>query len=1277
MCKRLILLLCFVVGLGLANSALAALWTGNGDGTSWDDASNWDPAAIPGSSEQVDMNTPERGPIIDVDVECGVVQGPVWDTNTPMVLDIIEGNVRFNGWRFAEGGTGIGTVNISGGNVNTGGDWRWGDSTGSYGIVNISGGTVTCPRIKIGDDGGGELHISGSGVLMNTGDSDFAGNAPNIITMDGGTYTTLGKLNGGSQISYTLYAGTMECGEYEGGSSMDIEEGQFIVGGDETTALNAAVDAGDITAYGEESGDNDCEVHVDYDSDLDKTIVTATTAYTWARNPSPSTGAQNLCPDDVELSWTAAVDATHHDVYIGTDETAVENATTSSDEFKGRQTGTTYNPEGPDELVAGVTYYWRIDEFDGSSVVPGDVWNFTTNDGTAYDPDPAHNVKLVDIEADLSWSAGCDALSHNVYFGTDFNDVNDADTNSSVHKGNQSETTFEPGTLEISTFYYWRIDEVETSETLKGRVWKFRSRGNIIDANMVVWYTFDEDFGSIAADSSGYERHASAIGEPEAHWEPNEGRFGGAVRFDTDDSYAFAVPIDTLGTVTSAVSVSVWVNGEVGADDTVVVFDAGDSGLDGANKLTGMVPNSGGAVSFRAGDDVNDVLVWSEVAVSILQGEWHHFVFVKDEVADSMSIYFNAQKIASKSDVSSSVSGLGNKAFHIGAENTSSGSDHAAAFDDFRVFDKALTDSEIAGLFRGGDVDTAWAPSPYNGEPDVDRDSMLKWRPGDSAAFHDVYFGTNFDDVNDATTSTSSVYKGRLGPNEYDPGTMSFGQTYYWRVDEVNDPCVWRGQVWKFTAANFIIIDDFESYNDSDPIYSTWSENAGAILDDFYPGDPTHSGEQSMWFLYFNDYGPDSDYSEVGRDLGVGGMDCTQAGVKALTMFFYGDPTNDAGSTEEPYVGIDDGSTYAESRYLATGNPISDIQEEEWHEWNIAISDLNSVTLTAVENIYIGFGQRGSSVEGGCGEVYFDDVRLYLPRCVASERSGDFASLDFSGNCIIDYADIAIMANRWLCADACVPVTAPPTGPVAWWELDDGSGTTATDSTTNNNNGTLEGSTTWVAGHIGTGAVEFGSDDARIRVPYSAELMPPTVSVTAWIYPTQEPDYSARIVAKGVDLNDWETYYLQFNGAASWTIRDPNHENHALDGSDLSLNEWIHFGGTYDGNAVKLYVNGQLDAEDTTGGLAMLHDTNDLCIGNRSDGNDRAFVGTIDDVRVYNYALSGDEVAYIATQTTGYVPLNSRVNIYDEEPRSEKVVNFRDFAVLLNSWLNKEFWPFD
>jgi len=94
---------------------------------------------------------------------------------------------------------------------------------------------------------------------------------------------------------------------------------------------------------------------------------------------------------------------------------------------------------------------------------------------------------------------------------------------------------------------------------------------------------------------------------------------------------------------------------------------------------------------------------------------------------------------------------------------------------------------------------TAKSPSPADVATDVPQDVVLSWEPSPFAATHDVYFGTSFDDVNDATASTASQ-----AGTTYDPeGLLEFGQTYYWRIDEVNAPpdsTVFKGNVWSFTV---------------------------------------------------------------------------------------------------------------------------------------------------------------------------------------------------------------------------------------------------------------------------------------------------------------------------------------------------------------------------------------------------------------------------------------------------------------------------------------------
>jgi len=99
--------------------------------------------------------------------------------------------------------------------------------------------------------------------------------------------------------------------------------------------------------------------------------------------------------------------------------------------------------------------------------------------------------------------------------------------------------------------------------------------------------------------------------------------------------------------------------------------------------------------------------------------------------------------------------------------------------------------------------DTVANPSPASGATDVPRNAALSWSQGAPGAKYDVYVGTDFEVVNQATTATAGVYRGRVDPNTYAVELLTFGQIYYWRVDKVNPPPdskVFKGSVWNFTA---------------------------------------------------------------------------------------------------------------------------------------------------------------------------------------------------------------------------------------------------------------------------------------------------------------------------------------------------------------------------------------------------------------------------------------------------------------------------------------------
>ncbi|MHC4595264.1 MAG: metallophosphoesterase family protein [Planctomycetota bacterium] len=207
-----------------------------------------------------------------------------------------------------------------------------------------------------------------------------------------------------------------------------------------------------------------------------------------AYRPKPADGAVH--PETwAILSWTMGASAVSHAVYFGENFDDVNDGTGGT--FQGNQTETSFavgSPESayPQALVPGVTYYWRVDEvndLDPNSPWKGDLWSFTVSKDTAYNPSPADGALCEQTWVELQWSQGKEANSHYVYFGDNFDDVNDG--TGGTFRSHQTETVFTvglpgfpyPGGLAPGTTYYWRIDEVvgigRAAKTLKGDVWSF------------------------------------------------------------------------------------------------------------------------------------------------------------------------------------------------------------------------------------------------------------------------------------------------------------------------------------------------------------------------------------------------------------------------------------------------------------------------------------------------------------------------------------------------------------------------------------------------------------------------------------------------------------------------------------------------------------------------------------------------------------------------------------------------------------------------------------
>jgi len=619
--------------------------------------------------------------------------------------------------------------------------------------------------------------------------------------------------------------------------------------------------------------------------------------YAWG--PIPADGG--LHPDTwVNLGWLPGPFAVSHDVYFGDNFDDVNDGAESA--FQDNQ-DVTFLVAGfpgfayPDGLVPGTTYYWRIDEVNDTnpnSPWKGDVWSFLVPPKIAYEPEPADGAKFIGPDVQLSWTAGYGAKLHTIYFGDNFDDVNNA-----AGGLPQGITTYTPGPLESGKTYYWRVDEFDAVTTYKGDVWSFTTAGP--GGGVRADYFKSRNLLNLALTRVDPQINFNWDGAPdEAVGEDNFSvRWTGEVEAAFTETYTFYTNSDD--------GVRLWVDGQQFVDNWTVHTNTENSGN----------------IDLAAGQTYSVVMeYYDNEGVAVAELRWSSPRTPKDFVPQgALSLPVRASR-----------------------------------------------------------------SKPSNGAVNVKQIQILSWSPGDYTASHEVYFGTDREAVRNADTA-SPEYKGsrNLGSESYDPGKLEWDTTYYWRIDEVNnvDPdSPWAGNLWSFTTADFLIVDDFESYNDIDPpdpgsnrIFEAWLDgyddptNGALVGNDFPPYAEqiiVHSGIQSMPYFYDNSVGN----SEATHTLSYP-RDWTENGVSTLTIWFRGISDNAA---ETLYVALNG------SAVVTHDNPNA-AQIEEWTQWNIdlqAFAD-QGVNLTNVNTIALGLGNRNNPVAGGSGTMYFDDIRLYPP----------------------------------------------------------------------------------------------------------------------------------------------------------------------------------------------------------------------------------------------------------------------------------------------------------
>ena len=728
---------------------------------------------------------------------------------------------------------------------------------------------------------------------------------------------------------------------------------------------------------------------------------------------------------------------------------------------------------------------------------------------------------------------------------------------------------------------------------------------------LLAYYPMNEGSGTVIADVSGYGHDGESQVEPE--WVEGPDGFGMALNFGTITSSWVNCGTWNPSEDTGQLTVTLWLKwaGLSGSWQGVVAKRDGWSTAEQGPLMWYIEMNMDtGAIFFaRMGQVAMDVNAppidqWLHLAVSF--DGTTATMYVDGEDANSGEFSFGP--------------GLDSTVM-IGADNLGGANPFNGTIDEVRIYNTALTQEEIQAVMWEAKFinETALSPHPKDKEIDVLRDAVLSWKPGGYAVTHNVYFGTDPNDVNDATLDDPRgvlVSPSQAETTYQFADLLDYDTTYYWRIDDVNDiepNSPWKGKVWSFKTVNYIVMDDFEDYNDYPPneIFTTWVDGwddptngsvAGHPAPDFVSGkhyledEFIHEGNFSFPLYYDNSAGLSWATNTLTAD-----KDWTIDDVITLTIFFHGDAENEA---VPMYVALDD---YA----IVTHPELKAVKIAEWTRWDILLQDFADmgVNLANVNSITLGFGDKANPVAGGEGRVFFDDIRLcrtqpeqYIPR-----------------------------------PDSVDPGTA---NLMAYYDFEND----VQDNSGRGRHGTAFNNPGYTTGAAGFGsALTLNGNNHYVSLPIGSTIASmDDATITCWVDFSNVGGSYQRLWDFGVAPPDEDTdpsVYMFITPRSGGT--GPMQFGITTGGNDTQSNifgpvalpsGWHHVAVSIDSSTmtVRMYQDGKLVAEGETSFLPSdLGTTDQNYIGKSQWTADAYYNGALDELRIYNRVLSEAEILYI------------------------------------------------
>ncbi len=480
-------------------------------------------------------------------------------------------------------------------------------------------------------------------------------------------------------------------------------------------------------------------------------------------------------------------------------------------------------------------------------------------------------------------------------------------------------------------------------------------------------------------------------------------------------------------------------------------------------------------------------------------------------------------------------------------------------------------------------------PQPVAGAEDVSPSVTLSWRPGREAVSHEVHLSTDAGAVTAGEALVATVSTPSYDTTALD---LLMGEKYYWLVNEVNEaatPSTWSSVVWDFNTPDFVVVDDFESYNDDDGtrVFDAWVDgfgigDNGALVGNNQPPyaeeENVHSGAQAMPFAYGEEGATTSE-----AELTLNGVDWMRAAASTLVVWFRGSLGN---ATGQLYLEVNGTRVDYDGSAGSLAAPV-------WKQWNVDLASLGAAASN-VRTLTLGVSASGR------GTLYFDDIRLYRDAPPATSNAADPGTA-------------ALMAHYTM-------------------------ENTAADASGHGYDGTVAIGSSYEQGLAGYGrAVVLDGVSAYVDLPIGPLLQSlDSITVATWVNYTGTGSW-ARIFDFGTGTS--VNMFLTPNSGVG-TLRFAIATNATGGGAGESLVEapsslpggWHHVAVTIDSatGAMNLYLDGSVVDSGTTDTLPSdLGNTTQNWIGRSQYTTDPYLTGSVDEFRIYNRALSTAEIQYL------------------------------------------------